>query len=357
MTAERAQSKIDHAGQRPDGDRLGARIISNRSRLYDPLSYHYGSVWPLFTGWASIGAYSYGRPHVGYQSLMTNALLTYTGALGYVTELLSGDFNTPFGRSSHHQVWSEAMVITPALRGLLGIEARAGGREFRFAPQLPANWNQVEARNVPAGNARLDLKLAREPRRSTVTITLRGTATSSAAKSNDSATKIILAPAFPLDARIRAVKLRGRNTKFAMNSIGDVPRAEITLRANRPTIEIVYSYDEGTDVFVDQEIPAPGAQSKGLRILRSRAGQEAFPLVLEGLGGRSYPLHVRTPHQLGEVSGATMETDEDSATRLLVAFDGPADTYIRRELIIPFQRKRSDLTPAKNTAPRSIFDD
>lgn len=185
MTAERAQSKIDHAGQRPDGDRLGARIISNRSRLYNPLSYHYGSVWPLFTGWASMGAYRYGRPHVGYQALMANALLTYTGALGYVTELLSGDFNAPFGRSSHHQVWSEAMVITPALRGLLGIEARAGGREFRFARQLPANWNQVEARNVPAGNARLDLKLAREPRRLRVTITRRGTATSNAVKSND----------------------------------------------------------------------------------------------------------------------------------------------------------------------------
>jgi glycogen debranching enzyme len=69
----------------------GTRIISNQSKLYDPLSYHYGSVWPLFTGWASMGAYAYGRPHVGYQALMANALLTYTSSLGYVTELLSGD--------------------------------------------------------------------------------------------------------------------------------------------------------------------------------------------------------------------------------------------------------------------------
>ena len=35
----------------------GARIISvNQSQLYDPLSYHYGSVWPLFTGWAGNGS-------------------------------------------------------------------------------------------------------------------------------------------------------------------------------------------------------------------------------------------------------------------------------------------------------------
>ena len=105
----------------------GHRILSDRSELYDPLSYHYGSVWPLFTGWASVAAYRYGRPHVGYQALMANALLTESGALGYVTELLSGDFNAPFGRSSHHQIWSEAMVVTPLVRGLLGIEPLDGG--------------------------------------------------------------------------------------------------------------------------------------------------------------------------------------------------------------------------------------
>ena len=103
---------------------------------------------------------------------------------------------------------------------------------------------------------------------------------------------------------------------------------------------VMYSYDEGTDVFADQEIPAPGAPSKGLRVLRSRADQDALHLMLEGIGGRSYALSVRTPHQLGEVSGATVETGAVSATRLLVAFDGPTDTYVRRELIIPLQRRK-----------------
>src|SRR5918912_4427743 len=105
LDATRADAEIDHLGSGRMATDWGARIISNRSRLYDPLSYHYGSVWPLFTGWASVGAYRYGRPTVGYQALMANALLTYANALGYVTELLSGDFQAPFGRSSHHQVW------------------------------------------------------------------------------------------------------------------------------------------------------------------------------------------------------------------------------------------------------------
>jgi glycogen debranching enzyme len=330
MTADRAQSEIDRLGSNHIATDWGARIISNQSRLYDPLSYHNGSVWPLFTGWVSMGAYRYGRPHVGYQALTANALLTYTGALGYVTELLSGDFNAPFGRSSHHQVWSEAMVITPAVRGLLGIEARAGGKELRFAPQLPASWNQVEARNVPVGKARFDLKLGREKRRLTVTITKR-------AKGATTGERITVAPAFPLDARIRAVKVGGRSTKSATSIIGDVQRAEVTIDADQPTIDVVYSFDEGTDVFADQDIPAPGAQSKGLRILRSRADQDALHLVLEGLGGRSYRLNVRSPHQIGEVTGVVKETDRANATRLVISFDGPTDTYVRRELTIPLR--------------------
>jgi len=335
MTAERAQSEIDHLGSSHIATDWGARIISDQSRLYDPLSYHNGSVWPLFTGWASMGAYRYGRPHVGYQALMANALLTYNSALGYVTELLSGAFNAPFGRSSHHQVWSEAMVITPAVRGLLGIEARAGGKELRFAPELPTSWDQVEARNVPLGDARFDLMLKRQAARLIINITRAGSPTG-----NDVITgkRITIAPAFPLDARIRSVKVQGQTTRFATTVIGDVQRAQVTVDADRPTIEVVYSYDEGTDVFADQEIPAPGAQSKGLRILRSRADTNALHLVLEGLGGRSYRLQVRTPHQLGEVSGVTKETVVANTTRLVVKFDGPTDTYVQRELTIPFRR-------------------
>src|SRR6266508_3078509 len=171
VSDDRAQLEIDHLGSGRMATDWGSRIISNESKLYDPLSYHYGAVWPLFTGWTSTGAYHYGRPHVAYQALMANALLTYTNALGYVTELLSGDFNAPFGRSSHHQVWSEAMVITPTIRGLLGLEAGAGGKELRFEPQLPANWDQVEVRNVAVGNARYDLNLERSAGNLTVKIT------------------------------------------------------------------------------------------------------------------------------------------------------------------------------------------
>ena len=331
---DRAQLEIDHLGSGRMATDWGSRIISNESKLYDPLSYHYGSVWPLFTGWASTGAYRYGRPHVGYQSLMANALLTYTNALGYVTELLSGDFNAPFGRSSHHQVWSEAMVITPTIRGLLGLEAGAGGKELRFEPQLPANWDQVEVRNVAVGNARYDLNLSRVTGR--LTITIKSTASNAVAAPGK--IRFTIAPAFPLDANVRAVTVQGRPVKFETSQTGDVQRTPVSFDVGQETVEVVFRYDEGTDVYIEQEIPAPGTMNQGLRVLRSRADATGLHLVLEGLGGRSYPLLVRGPHQLLEIAGVRI-TNRGANQELAVQFEGSADNYNRREVTLPFGKK------------------
>ena len=334
---EHAQSEIDHIGSGAMATDWGARIISSRSQLYDPLSYHYGSVWPLFTGWAAMGAYSYGRPHVGYQALMANVLLTYDGALGYVTELLSGDFNAAFGRSSHHQVWSEAMVVTPALRGLLGVEISAGGRGLGFAPQLPASWDRVAVRNVAAGDSRYDLSLERTSGQESIKIARRGSDSSTVAGSS---MRMTVAPAFPLDARINRVLVNGRAAQFRVMRLGDVQRAAVTVAAATEMTRVDYFYDEGTEVYIEPQALVPGASNQGLRILRSRADQNALRLTLEGLGGRAYRLRVRTPRQLGEASGVRrVETGERDA-ELLVSFEGPSDSYVRRDLTIPLLAKK-----------------
>ena len=133
----------------------GVRDVSNNEAIYDPMSYHQGSVWPLYTGWMALAEYRAGRPFAGYAHLMQNALMTYTQDLGAVTELLSGEFFQPFGRSSSHQLWSSAMVLTPALHGLFGISAN--GKTLSVHPQLPAAWESAALHNVPAGGLFTDL--------------------------------------------------------------------------------------------------------------------------------------------------------------------------------------------------------
>jgi hypothetical protein len=136
----------------------GIRDVSRAESIYDPMSYHQGSVWPLYTGWTALAEYRAGRPFAGYAHLMQNADMTFSQDLGAVTELLSGEFFQPFGRSSSHQLWSSAMVITPALRGLFGLEADALHHILRLHPQLPAGWETAALQNVSVGAAGFDLR-------------------------------------------------------------------------------------------------------------------------------------------------------------------------------------------------------
>ena len=96
---------------------------------------------------------------------MSNALLTWPGALGYVTELISGDYATAFGRSSHHQVWSEAMVVAPVLKGLFGIDADEAGGTLRFAPRASRDMGPRRGDQRADGHHEIRPVAAAQPRR------------------------------------------------------------------------------------------------------------------------------------------------------------------------------------------------
>jgi glycogen debranching enzyme len=342
LDEERAQSEIDHLGGGHLATDWGARILSDESHLYDPLSYHNGSVWPLFTGWASMGAYQYGRAHVGFQALMSNVLLQRQNALGYVTELLSGDFNSPFGRSSHHQVWSEAMTVTPILRGLLGVEVNAPARAVTFAPQLPADWKFVDVLNVAAGGALLDIHFTRADGRRMIRLNLHPAPEDTsggtrAAGESSRTTRVRLAPAFPLDARIRSLKVNGRAAKFSVSRDGDVQRAEFETEVRDEMTQVEIYCDEGSDVYLPYEAPAPGARSEALRVLRSRAEAGALRLLLEGRGRRSYTLYLKTPRVASGGEGFSVTGGGDY--RVNVEFDSATDDYVRREVVIPLRQR------------------
>src|SRR5581483_9913624 len=137
----KSQSTLNLLANSDQQDDWGMRIISQRDPRYIPGGYHFGSVWPLFTGWASVGEYRYHRALPAVFNLRANALLALNGSLGHVTEVLSGDYFESLSTASPHQIWSAAMVISPMLRGMLGLEANALIHTITFAPHVPYNWS------------------------------------------------------------------------------------------------------------------------------------------------------------------------------------------------------------------------
>jgi hypothetical protein len=150
----------------------------------------------------------------------------------------------------------------------------------------------------------------------------------------------IVAPAFPLDARINRVLVNGRAARFQVARAGDVQRAEVIVELTAETTQVEYIYDEGTEVYIEPQALVPGAGNQGLRILRSRADASALRLTLEGRGGRTYQLRVRSSRRLGEASGVRKAEAAGRDPQLLVSFEGAEDSYVRREVIIPLLERR-----------------
>ena len=162
LDRQHAQEMIGQLAQEQHQTDWGMRIISSRSPLYDPSGYHFGSVWPLFTGWASVGEYRYHAAEPALANLRANAWLALDGAGGNTTEVLSGDSYSPLSTASPHQIWSAAMVVSPLLRGLLGLQSDAGARRIVFAPHLPADWQTAGVHGIPFLGTRVNLDIRRD---------------------------------------------------------------------------------------------------------------------------------------------------------------------------------------------------
>ena len=83
----------------------GMRILSSSSAEYSSDGYHFGSVWPLFTGWASVAEYRYHRELAAYLNLRANALLALDGSDGSDG---SGGTSRKFWRAITTNLWRRA---------------------------------------------------------------------------------------------------------------------------------------------------------------------------------------------------------------------------------------------------------
>jgi hypothetical protein len=284
LTLPRADAMLGRWASSEFSTDWGTRDISERTSFYDPISYHQGSVWPLFTGWVALAEYRAGRPLAGYQHLMQNTGLTWSQDLGAVTELLSGEFFQPLGRSSSHQVWSSAMVLTPALRGLFGLDSDAPRRTLRVAPHLPAAWDTARLHNVPLGDSRFDVEFFRQSDRLVIR-----------ARSDRPEVLCLEPQDGPHDQPCRAA-----------------PAVSRELAVPLPPVEI----------GLPGEMPLAGSRTAQLKVIGERLQAGAYEVEFEARGQAEYELPIRLNRSV-QASGAEL-----AGSRLRLRFP-PGDGYQR----------------------------
>jgi hypothetical protein len=249
--------------------------VGDHEPLYNPISYHQGSVWPLFTGWTSLAEYRTGRVLSAYAQLMQTANLTTAQDLGAVTELLSGDFFVPFGRSTSHQLWSSAMVLIPAMRGLFGVSVDAPSQTITIDPHLPAQWDHAALQHVEVGSTSADLSYIRSGRSWVV--------------------RLKAQPDSPLKLASTAAGVR-------LSADGR------ELRVPVPAVEV------GMDYGADAALPLPGARTRQMKVLRETHDAHALTLELAAPGGSEQMLALRVNSPEGASTKATLKQTLSSVT-------------------------------------------
>ena len=303
----------------------GMRIISSHSPVYDGSGYHYGAVWPLFTGWASVGEYRYHRPHPAYFNLRANALLTTDGSLGHFSEVLSGDYYQSFSTSSPHQIWSAAMVISPILRGLLGLQTNAEAHQITIAPHVPADWTSFAIHNVHLGNISADFRYHKTQDSIVLETTRTGTGDC----------WVEFAPAISLRAKVLSVEMNARSLPFKIlpNSNDQHVTMRFPVYGGPNTITIRVKNDFG--LVVSNELPSLGSTSRNLRVISEswNATKTQLTLELAGIAGASYEIGVSNPGQIASIDGGTLTKQGK------LQFDfpsGPPETYLHAKVTIHF---------------------
>lgn len=273
----------------------GTRSVATDAAIYDPISYHHGSVWPLYTGWAAMAEYRAGRGLNGYANLRANVDLTWVGDLGDVTELLSGEFYEPLGRSSAHQLWSSAMVVTPAVRGMFGIEADGLRHALHVAPQLPAAWDGAEVKHVAVGKDLFDVVMKRVGARMEVDA-------------------VSAAPA--------VLCLEG--AAFFAGEAACGVKAEMHHRMSVALPEV--------EVGLGEDVVEPGARTRGIKVLSQVVTGREMRLRVEAPGGAERRLMLRRngPGAKGlRAEGATLEGDG-----MAMRFGGALGAWETREVVL-----------------------
>ncbi|MBN1542839.1 hypothetical protein JW992_11890 [candidate division KSB1 bacterium] len=160
LDSSKTETMLDEWGSPKFSTDWGVRIVSSESQLFSPRGYHYGSIWPLFTGWASLAEYRYGRPDQAFRHVMSTLYAFDDFGLGYTEEVLNGQVYQPTGVCSH-QCWSETNAVYPLISGMLSFSPDALQRKVRLYPQVPDHWPSLRVTNLRVGDSRFDLEMTR----------------------------------------------------------------------------------------------------------------------------------------------------------------------------------------------------
>ncbi len=301
----------------------GTRIVRDDSPYFKPTGYHYGSVWPLFTGWTALAEYAYGNYPQGFSHLMNNLNIYRNWGLGFVEEVMNGAEYKPSGVCAH-QCWSETMVLQPAIEGMLGIDIRAQENKVILSPRLPADWDTLDVRNIRMEDKRLGFNFHRKGGNYTYDFLLSG----------GSGIELEFLAVLPAGAFVQRVTIDNAEIPFTIFKSEQNVTVLIKTRISK-FHRIAFDTDKGIAVLPVIADPKPGYPSAGTRIISARLRGKEYTVEMEGVPGSIGKLEIYiNGQQIIRVEGGEIRGQHNQITQIEVLFENGTMKYATKSVKI-----------------------
>jgi glycogen debranching enzyme len=149
----------------------GIRTLARQQPVYNPLSYHNGTIWPHDNAMIALGLARYGLRREAatvFDALFDAALhFRYHRLPELFCGIWRGETDSPvaYPVSCSPQAWASGALFQ-MLQGLLGIEPDAQGRMLRLVhPYLPARFRFLDVHRMVVGGSRVSLQFNRHGER------------------------------------------------------------------------------------------------------------------------------------------------------------------------------------------------
>lgn len=296
----------------------GARIIGESNPMFNPRGYHYGTVWPLFTGWAALADYKYGYSLQGFSLAMNNLMVYKNWGLGYIEEVLHGTEYKPAGVCSH-QAWSESMALQPLLEGMVGISPDKLKNELRISPQIPPHFNKLNVSNILFGKARLDMNYSSEA----------GVLSYKLKTKSRQPFNLVLSPKLARGAVVKKVILDGKEIEYKTTGERIEVRFNFTAKS-----ELRIETAGGISINPVIQNSIENEKPYGVRIIDENYSDNSYKVTLEGVQGSSEKITLTTPQKIKKISGGIIISQSDGNVIIEVKFPKSKKNYVISHLDI-----------------------
>jgi len=296
----------------------GIRNLSNKSSLYDPTNYNYGTIW-AFTSYFIAGAQFATHFNLqGYQTIRNTAQHVFDYGLGVAPEVFSGDINTKLGEAYHDQGFSISGYVFPIVHGLIGLEVDALNNKIIFAPKLPADWKFLKVNNIKTGKAIANCELKIENGKMDLIVDNIG----------DKEIDFEFIPDFELGAEINSVTLNGNKLDYEFIKHEQAYQLKTNFKLKGKN-ELIINHKPSIGIYFPQSVTQIGATNEGLKIISQELDGNKLIINCEGKTNRNYELGIMNYELIKNITGGELKDG-----KLIVNIPGKGTDFVKHKVVI-----------------------